>query len=115
MGEGIFKGMPLSLSGVRRILEAMDWPDDLRPFLSFGEVGRATVESPAQAQPLGAAAGAEGEPPALGSAGDDGAGVYVILAPQNIVGSSILGDLEAMCLAAEARGRAVVLLNPLLT
>ena len=46
---------------------------------------------------------------------DKGESVYLVLAPQNIVGSTITTDLEAMCLAAEARGRSVVLLNPILT
>jgi len=88
MGTGIFKGMPLQLAGVRRILEMMDWGDDVSPFVSFGAVGSEEV-TPA----------------------DD---VFILIAPQNMVGASIIPDLQAMARAAAADDKPVVLLNPLL-
>ena len=53
---------PLQLSGLRRLLEKMDWPEAVEPFVTFGAVGADEVD-----------------------AGDD---VFLLLGPQNIVGES---------------------------
>uniref|UniRef100_A0A7S0RJM4 DUF1995 domain-containing protein n=1 Tax=Pyramimonas obovata TaxID=1411642 RepID=A0A7S0RJM4_9CHLO len=85
MGQGVFQGLPLSLAGVRRIMEAMDWGEDmLGNFINLAEVG------PDQVQP-----------------NDD---VIIVFSPTSIVGSSIIPTLEAMC---ETIGdRPVILFNP---
>jgi adenylate kinase len=88
MGAGVFQAMPLQLSGVRRILEAMDWGE--------GEPGeRVRI----------------GDLAVEGMYADDD--VYVIVAPQNIAGHSVQPYLAALCEAAGARP--VVLINPRLT
>lgn len=60
--------MPLSLSGVRRIMEAMDWGDAIN-FVSFGEVGAAQI---------------------------DDHDYYILISPQNVVGNTIMTDLTEM-------------------
>ncbi|KAK3266968.1 hypothetical protein CYMTET_24446 [Cymbomonas tetramitiformis] len=88
MGEGIFQGLPLSLAGVRRILEAMDWEDNLRgEFINFGAIGGDEVDGT-----------------------DD---VVIVISPQSIVGYSIIPSLAEMCDAAGERP--VMLFNPKLT
>eukprot|EP00242_Pyramimonas_sp_CCMP2087_P014052 CAMPEP_0198210270 /NCGR_PEP_ID=MMETSP1445-20131203/20000_1 /TAXON_ID=36898 /ORGANISM="Pyramimonas sp., Strain CCMP2087" /LENGTH=348 /DNA_ID=CAMNT_0043884289 /DNA_START=102 /DNA_END=1148 /DNA_ORIENTATION=+ len=88
MGQGVFQGLPLSLAGVRRIMEAMDWGEDmLGNFINLGEVG------PEHVLPS-----------------DD---VVIVYSPTSIVGSSIIPPLAAMC---ETIGdRPVILFNPRLT
>ena len=54
------QGMPLSLSGVRRIMERMDW-GDAGAFVGFGEVGADQIDSDCD--------------------------YYVLIAPQNVVGA----------------------------
>ena len=52
MGRGVFVGLPLSLNGVRQILEMMDWQsgpgeayEGLVPnYVRFGEVGASEVD-----------------------------------------------------------------------
>ncbi|CAI5485081.1 unnamed protein product [Closterium sp. Yama58-4] len=84
MGSGIFAGMPLQLAGTRRLLEAMDWGDELNNRIVLGSVGAAEVAPE-----------------------DD---VVIIMAPQNAVGNCILDDLQAMVEAAAPRP--VIILNP---
>lgn len=60
--------MPLSLSGVRRIMEAMDW-GDVVDFVSFGEVGRDQI---------------------------DDHDYYILISPQNVVGNTIMTNLSEM-------------------
>ena len=62
------QGLPLSLSGVRKIMTMMDW-GDIGDFVSFGEVGRDQI---------------------------DDASYYILVAPQNVVGSTILTNLGDM-------------------
>lgn len=63
-----WQGLPLSLSGVRRIMENMDW-GDVFDFVSFGNVGSDHLDESAY---------------------------YVIVAPQNVVGSTIMTKLLEM-------------------
>lgn len=62
------QGLPLSLSGVRRIMENMDW-GDVFEFVSFGNVGSDHLDDSTH---------------------------YVIVAPQNVVGSTIMTKLLEM-------------------
>jgi len=92
MGEGIFKGLPISLNGCRFILENMDWQSKegeekegvVGTQIHFGEVGEHVVEEE-----------------------DD---VFILIAPQNVVGVSIIPLLEAM--ARKAGDRPFIVLNP---
>jgi len=84
MGKGVFQGLPLQLSGLRKLLDLMDWEEIVFPFVSFGAVGAAEVRDE-----------------------DD---IFLIVCPQNIVGASILPNLQAMC--EKAGDRQVILLNP---
>jgi len=86
LGEGFFKGMPLSLSGVERIMATMDWGEDTP--ITTGAL------EPAAAAGVGAG------------------GVVFVVAPQNIAGGSVLPPLMAAVAAAERAGAAVVLVNP---
>lgn len=88
MGEGVLAGLPISLNGVRKLMEMMDWGaqgEELqaKKFIGFGAVGADWVDK------------------------DDD--VFVVLAPQSIVGSSIVPLLKEMVEAAA--GRPVILIN----
>ncbi|XP_050237062.1 adenylate kinase 5, chloroplastic [Mercurialis annua] len=86
MGEGALSGMPLQLSGSRKILEFMDWGDygALGTFIKIGSVGAKEVDEH-----------------------DD---MFILVAPQNAVGNCIIDDLRAMTDAAGTRP--VILINP---
>ncbi|GAB4816981.1 hypothetical protein N2152v2_004027 [Parachlorella kessleri] len=84
LGQGVFQGTPLTLSGVTRILKQMDW-GDATPFLTTGNIKASEV---------------------------DDAEAYILVAPQNIVGHSILPFLTEMVEAAEAKGKCMILVNP---
>ncbi len=92
MGEGVFKGLPISLNGCRIILENMDWATEegedyagaVGTKIVFGEVGPHVVEEE-----------------------DD---VFLLIAPQNVVGVSIIPLLEEM--AKKAGNRPFIVLNP---
>ena len=87
MGEGIFAGMPLSLNGVRKLLSLMDWGPDAAQLMDDGYVRFGAVS---------------GRPEDV----DDKDDVFVLVAPQSIVGSSIVGPLRDM---VEAAGRRKVI------
>lgn len=73
------QGLPLSLSGVRKIMNMMDW-GDIGEFVSFGEVGRNQI---------------------------DKASYYILVAPQNVVGNTILTNLGDMVSAFALQCNAV--------
>jgi len=85
LGEGIFTGLPLSLSGVRRLLEMLDFEDDVADYVKVGAVSEEEV--------------------------DDECAAYIVLCPQNIVNGCVVPLLEEMTLAAEAKGQTVMILN----
>lgn len=87
MGEGVFQGLPLTLSGVRRIMDAMDW-GDATEFVKFGEVGSQQIE--------------------------EGCKYYILICPQNVVGSTIVTKMKEMVEKAEQSGKRVILFNPVL-
>ena len=62
------QGLPLTLSGVRKIMTMMDW-GDIGEFVTFGEVGHDQI---------------------------DDASYYILVAPQNAVGNTILTNLGEM-------------------
>lgn len=86
MGEGALAGMPLQLSGSRRILEYMDWGEygAKDTFIKIGSIGAKEVDEQ-----------------------DD---IYILVAPQNAVGNCIINDLQAM--TDSAGQRPVILINP---
>lgn len=86
MGQGVLQGLPLSLNGVKRIMASMDW-GDAADFVSLGAVGAAEV---------------------------DESDYYILVAPQNVVGDTIMTSLGEHVAAAEAKGKSVVLVNPVL-
>lgn len=91
MGTGTFQGVPLSLNGVRRLLEGMDWGESTEElfaskYIRFGDL-------------------------ASESSVDDEDDVFVVLAPQSLVGCSIVEALESFC-SKVGEDRTVVLVNP---
>jgi hypothetical protein len=74
----------MSLNGVMRIMKGMDW-GAAAPFVQTGHIGG-------------------GEVP--------GADAFILVAPQNITGQSVLPFVEEMVEAAGAAGKPVVLVNP---
>ncbi|XP_012071434.2 adenylate kinase 5, chloroplastic [Jatropha curcas] len=86
MGQGALAGMPLQLSGTRKILEFMDWGEygALGTFIKIGSIGAKEVDKE-----------------------DD---IFILVAPQNAVGNCIIDDLKAMTDAAG--NRPVILVNP---
>ena len=112
MGEGAFMGVPRVLSGINKLLTMMDW--QAMPGEEFdgalGTLQRRSRAAP-QAPPVeglvrfGAIGAAEVAP-------DDD--VFILLAPQSMVGASIYEPLSSMVEAAEAKGTAIILINPLL-
>ncbi|CAG9466110.1 unnamed protein product [Pedinophyceae sp. YPF-701] len=84
MGRGVFTALPLALSGVNRILENMDW-GDAEEFVRFGAIGADEV---------------------------DDSYAYIIVAPQNMVGASVIESLEEMSKKVEEDGKRIILVNP---
>jgi len=100
--------VPRVLSGVRKVLEMMDWAsnegEDHEGVL--GVQGDDLATDPADALVRFGAVGASEVAP------DDD--VLLVLAPQNMVGASIYEPLKAMAEAAVAQNSAIILINPLL-
>ena len=84
LGQGVFQGTPLSLSGVTRIMGQMDW-GAATDFIQLGNLGAGEVE---------------------------GADVLILIAPQNVTGHSVLPLLEETAAAAGAAGKPMILINP---
>jgi len=85
MGQGVFQALPLSLSGVSKLLGMMDWEEDVFDSIDpNGWIGEDACE-----------------------ARDD---VFLLIQPQNIVGYSVLPYIEAMERAAG--DRVMIMLNP---
>ena len=83
MGKGVFQALPLSLSGVSKLLELMDWDGDVADSRASG-----------------------------GISGEDGsdADAFILVQPQNIVGYSILPYIAEM---EEAVGdKPMIMINP---
>lgn len=101
LGEGIFVGLPLALASMRIVMEKMDW--GVRPSTSADGSENTGTKSAALIR--------------FGSIGADECAddddVFIIIAPQNVVGASIMDSLDAM--VKQANGRPLVLVNPLLS
>lgn len=76
LGEGVFCGMPLSLSGVKRLLSQMDWGEGTPVSIAEG-LGREEI---------------------------DDCDSYIIIAPQNLQGSSVLPFIQEMVEQAKEEG-----------
>jgi adenylate kinase len=110
MGVGIFTGIPKQLSGVSRLMQMMDWQSSqgednegmVGQYVNFGGVGKEHVVNEMKDEQTGE----------ITQEQDD---VFIILAPQSMVGTdtSIIPLLVEM---VEAAGdRPVILINPDLT
>lgn len=94
LGEGVLAGMPLALSSMRPVMEKMDWCGKQKGSVGeegevrFGKIGADQIRD------------------------DDD--LLVLIAPQNVVGGSLMPSLEAMAKEAARRSVPMVLLNPLL-
>ena len=84
LGTGVFQGTPLALSGVRRILDMMDW-GEATPFVTTGQLGAAVVE--------------------------DAYDAYILISPQNITGHSVLPLIEEMVEKAQPNKK-IIMINP---
>jgi len=83
MGQGVFQALPLSLSGVARILDLMDW-GEADEFIRRGSIG-ADVPT-------------------------DDDDYFILIAPQNIVGYSVLPYIIEM--EEVAKDRPMIMINP---
>jgi adenylate kinase len=107
MGVGIFTGVPKQLSGVSKLIQLMDWQSGpgqenegmIGNYVNFGNVGAQHVQN-------------EIRDPVTGNITQYQDDVFIIIAPQSMVGtdSSIIPDLQAMVKAAG--DRPVILVNP---
>jgi len=87
LGKGFWMGMPLSLNGMKRLLETMDWGEGvLGSSVAIGSLDVDDVDSQDT--------------------------MYLVLAPQSITGGDVTPRLLAFTEAAEAAGKPVVLFNP---
>lgn len=77
LGEGVFCGMPLALSGVKRLLLQMDWGEDTPVSIAEG-LGREEI---------------------------DECDSYILIAPQNLQGSSVLPYIQDMVEQATEEGK----------
>ena len=84
MGTGVFQGLPLALSGISRLIDLMDWEEDVAERISNGAIGKDHAK--------------------------DDEDVFILICPQNIVGYSILPYMEEMM--EVAGNRPMILLNP---
>lgn len=84
MGQGVFQALPLSLSGVSKLLGMMDWEEDVAELID----------------PNGG----------IGAAAAEGADAFVLVQPQNIVGYSVLPYIAEM--EAAAGDKPMIMINP---
>jgi adenylate kinase len=123
MGVGIFTGIPKQLSGVARLLQAMDWqsgPGEINEgmvgeYIRFGEVGPQHVLNEIKTTNTNTndnENSSNNNDQMIQQYQDD---VFIIIAPQSMVGvdCSIIPFLQEMTIAAG--DRPVILINPDLT
>lgn len=110
LGQGIFAGLPLMLNGMRRVLESMDW--QARPGEMYEGLLAQDIKNPRTGEVI-----VKGSPDgkvAFGAVGasdvDPADEVFLVIAPQSIIGASIHEPLSAM--VAAAGNRPVILVNP---
>lgn len=87
LGQGVFQGTPLALSGVMRIMNQMDWgSEEVADHITTGNLGAKEVEK-------------------------NDADAFILIAPQNMTGQSVLPLLQEMVTAAEVNNKPIVLIN----
>eukprot|EP00285_Hemiselmis_virescens_P003000 CAMPEP_0173412868 /NCGR_PEP_ID=MMETSP1356-20130122/80508_1 /TAXON_ID=77927 ORGANISM="Hemiselmis virescens, Strain PCC157" /NCGR_SAMPLE_ID=MMETSP1356 /ASSEMBLY_ACC=CAM_ASM_000847 /LENGTH=618 /DNA_ID=CAMNT_0014374811 /DNA_START=145 /DNA_END=2001 /DNA_ORIENTATION=+ len=110
LGEGFFTGTPLMLSGMRPVLEGMDWksrPGEMYEGLLVEDtVNRRTGEVFNLGNPEGRVS--FGEVGADSCADEDE--VFIVIAPQSMTGASVFEPLASMVQAA--KGRPFLCINP---
>lgn len=125
MGQGVFTGLPRAISGLRNMLEAMDWGGAEGGPLQglLGQSGEAEGRPAGRRFEGGPDEGATRAGATVGRvrfgavesgvamAGDE---VLLVLAPQSMQAVDIVGPLQRLVAEAEALGAVVVLLNPAL-
>ncbi len=84
LGTGVFQGTPLALSGVRRILQQMDW-GEVSEQIEIGQLGGDQI---------------------------DDCQTYILISPQNITGHSVLPLISEMVDEAQADGKEIIMINP---
>lgn len=114
LGEGFFKGMPLSLSGVSSLLSRMDWGDEGEAEEGEDAGGAPPTSARISTGILCGGTAEDGSGDNSAALGSPPCGLLVVVSPQNIVGGSVMPDLLAATAAAEASGASVVLVNPIL-
>ncbi|KAG8468809.1 hypothetical protein KFE25_007327 [Diacronema lutheri] len=128
MGQGVFTGLPLAISGLRKTMEVMDWQAEEGGRFEgiLGTSGEADGR-PAGDRFVGSDAERSAAPPTPAGArgrvrfgaverdvvqpGDD---LVFVLAPQSMQGVCIVGPLQRLVADAEAVGAKVCLVNPAL-
>jgi adenylate kinase len=117
LGQGVFQGTPLSLSGVMRIMQQMDW-GEAKEFISLGNLGAAEVNGSKEGNALGGGSpesnnnnDSEKENEKSSSGNGSGADVFVLISPQNLTGNSVLPLLEEMTQEADKLGKSIILIN----
>lgn len=105
LGDGVFQGTPLSLSGVMRIMQQMDW-GEAKEFISLGNLGAGEVNGSKKSEDL------DGNEIDNTSSTSGDADVFILISPQNITGHTVIPLLEEMTQAADKLGKAIILINP---
>lgn len=102
--ERLLQGLPLALSGVRRILEMMDW-GEAAPFVALGQVKQRTLRRSQCSGLFGCHSDewADSHLTALSCSVqvgadqvDDETDVFVLIAPQNVVNGTVIYELQDM-------------------
>lgn len=101
LGEGVFQGTPLSLSGVMRIMQQMDW-GEAKEFISLGNLGAAEVNGSKNNTRI------DGENVQGQNSDPD---VFILISPQNLTGQSVLPLLKEMTEEADKLNKSVILIN----
>ena len=105
LGEGVFQGTPLSLSGVMRIMQQMDW-GEAEEFISLGNLGASEVN------------GSKNNNSSIRIDGENSkeknseADVFILISPQNLTGHSVLPLLQEMTEEADKLNKSIILINP---
>jgi len=102
LGDGVFQGTPLSLSGVMRIMQQMDW-GEAKEFISLGNLGASEVNGSKNTT------GIDGE---FLKESNSEADVFILISPQNLTGHSVLPLLEEMTDEADKLNKSLILINP---
>jgi hypothetical protein len=120
MGAGIFTGLPKQLAGVSKLMQMMDWESEegetnegmVGTFVNFGNIGAEFVVNEQRSSVADSDSDNDDGKSSTGTIAQHQDDVFILLCPQNMVGtdSSIIPWLQEM---VEAAGdRPVILINP---